>query len=373
MTDELLEKKEALFDYVNELYQTSLDLENYFDSENDQKSVQKLLKTFIHELENDESNNEQFLEDMSTKLLVEIVPVIDQLSEQKDIVKLVVKEEEKLKTEQTENEETEEESESEYSTDNIPMSQRTIKYDFSDWVNFVFEMKERGNNFVDLLPSSYQYQFRVRLSNITVPKNEEESELIYSFSIFALELADCSLKILHHLVSFVLEAQNQKNIFFTHSIDLSHQLEDNKEYIESKMKKLQKKYSQTNLNHSIRHDKFFERRNIWIFVLTTMDEIEDRIEKLHEYYYEYYYKTIKNLLEKVDSNIFWVQRGLTQDKNAVIEKLIVMWKKNVKNYLEKDEDLRSPQTVVLPMSLKDVWRDVSKFEKKFSLHKNKRF
>ena len=135
----------------------------------------------------------------------------------------------------------------------------------------------------------------------------------------------------------MLEAQNQKNIFFTHSIDLFHIIEDNKEYIETTMKKLQKKLSNasnvTTNSISARPDKFFERRNVWIFVLTTMDEIEDRIEKLHEYYYEYYYKTIKNLLEKVDSNIFWVQKGLTQDKNDVIDKLILMWKKNVKTYV----------------------------------------
>ena len=164
MTEELLEKKEALFDYgntiqklfnfiqkkkVNELYQTSLDLEKFFDTEEHQKDIQHLLKTFIHELETDESNNEQYLEDMSTKLLLEIVPVIDELNEQKDVVRLVVKEEEKLKEEsnKTNTHSTRTETETDdYSTDYIPMSQRTIKYDFSDWVNFVFEMKGKKKN-----------------------------------------------------------------------------------------------------------------------------------------------------------------------------------------------------------------------------------
>jgi hypothetical protein len=56
------------------LYQNSLDLENYFESEEHQKSVQTLLHAFLLELEKDESNNEEFLEAMSTKLLLDIVP-----------------------------------------------------------------------------------------------------------------------------------------------------------------------------------------------------------------------------------------------------------------------------------------------------------
>ena len=135
---------------VNELYQTSLDLEKFFDTEEHQKDIQHLLKTFIHELETDESNNGQYLEDMSTKLLLEIVPVIDELNEQKDVVQLVVNEEEKLKEESnktnTHSTRTETETDDDYSTDYIPMSQRTIKYDFSDWVNFVFEMKGKKKN-----------------------------------------------------------------------------------------------------------------------------------------------------------------------------------------------------------------------------------
>jgi hypothetical protein len=49
-------------------------LENYFESEEQQKSVQTLLHTFILELEKKDSNNEEFLEKMSTKLLLDIVP-----------------------------------------------------------------------------------------------------------------------------------------------------------------------------------------------------------------------------------------------------------------------------------------------------------
>jgi hypothetical protein len=152
-----------------------------------------------------------------------------------------------------------------------------------------------------MLPSSHQYDFRMRLSNITVPKLQEEKNMIHRFSLFALDIADCSLKILHYLISFISEAQNSNNIFFTNSIDLSHIIDDTKEYIEYGMDKIHKKFDHTNQSHTARPEKFFERRNVWILVLTTMDEIEDKIEKLHEFYYQYYGKTIRTLLEKVDT------------------------------------------------------------------------
>lgn len=244
------------------------------------------------------------------------------------------------------------------------------RYDASDWINFVFEMKERVTQFISYLPSNNQTKFSKAIDSFVIPKKKNIDQIIVLCASYGLNLAIVALKVLYTLDAFILKAQNPNNSFFVASEEFLQFLEDLSKYCELSIKKLMKVLDTLSQATDMQN---IEKRSLWVTILTSLDETEEKIENLHEFYFIFFRNTLQTMLEKVDSEIFWVQKGVIRDNQPVIHRVMEIWKKYIKPFIDKEENLNDPNSLGIPLAMKQIWREIIQFEKSFSLLRKKRF
>lgn len=244
------------------------------------------------------------------------------------------------------------------------------RYDSSDWINFIFEMKERLTQFISYLPSNHQTKFTKVIESFVVPKKKNMDNVIILCASYGLNLSIIALNVLYLLASFILKAQSPMNSFFIASEEFIQFLEDLTNYCKIAIKNLNETLN--NLSKITDFEKI-EKRTLWVTILRSIDETEEKIENLHQAYFFFFRNTLKTMLEKVDSEIFWVQKGVLRDNQPVIQRVMEIWKKYIKPFVDKEENLNDPDSLRIPLGMKQIWREIIHFEKSFSLLRKKRF